>query len=135
MIIMGCVHVSAGATYLLNAPLEIPHGSQIVLLRLYYDDTSASNINSWITRYNEYGTGFEDLVSVSSLGDGGHSSNYGNLDHIVDTYNWRYVLNVRLNDPNSGLQVCGMRVMYYAPAVESIKKTVFFPIGGGSAQP
>jgi hypothetical protein len=129
---MGCVHASAGATSLLNAPLEIPDGSKIVLLRLYYDDTSADSISSWITRYNEAGTGFEDLVFAGSLGDGGHASSYGNLDHIVDTYNWRYVLNVRLNSASSTLQVCGLRVMYYAPAVES--RAVFFPIVGGGAQ-
>lgn len=112
---MGCVHASAGASYLLNAPLEIPDGSQIVLLRLYYDDTSASNINGWITRYNEAGTDYEDLVSVDSIGTGGHGSNYGDLDHIVDTYGWSYVLNVRLNASSSALQVCGLRVMYYSP--------------------
>jgi hypothetical protein len=124
---MGCVHATAGAGYLLNAPLEIPSGSQIVLLRLYYDDTSASDISSWITRYNEAGTDFEDLVSVSSTGTAGHGSNYGNLDHIVDTYNWSYVLNVRLNASTSSLQVCGFRVMYYAPVTTS-GEAVFFPI-------
>jgi hypothetical protein len=112
----GCVYATAGATYLLNAPLEIPHGSQIVLMRLYYDDTSATNnIIGWITRYNAYGTGFQDLVAVTSLGYSGHGTNYGDLDHIVDTYDWSYVLNVALGTASSGLQICGIRVMYYPP--------------------
>lgn len=113
--LMGCVHASTGAAYLLNAPLEIPDDSHIVLMRLYYDDTSASNINSWITRYDELGTTYQDLVSVSSAGTSGHGSNYGDLDHYVDTYGWSYVLNVRLNVASSTLQVCGLRVMYYPP--------------------
>jgi hypothetical protein len=113
--LMGCVHASAGATYLLNAPLNIPNGSHIAVLRLYYNDTSASDMNGWITRYDELGTDFEDLVGVTSTGSGGHGSNYGDLDHIVDTYGWSYVLNVRLNVSSSALQVCGMRVMYYPP--------------------
>ena len=113
--LMGCVHATAGASYLLNAPLEIPDGSTIVLMRLYYDDTSASSINGWITRYNEAGTGYEDLVSVASSGSAGHGSNYGDLNHIVDTYGYSYVVNVRLNSASSTLQVCGIRVMYYAP--------------------
>jgi hypothetical protein len=113
--LMGCVHASAGASYLLNAPLEIPDGSRIVLLRLYYNDTSASDMNSWITRYDELGTNYEDLVSVPSAGSAGHGSNYGDLDHTVDTYGWSYVLNVRLNVASSTLQVCGLRVMYYPP--------------------
>ena len=113
----GCIHASAGAGAGLNAPLDIPPGSQIVLMRLYYDDANASAMGSWITRYNEYGTGYEDLVSVTSLGEAGHGSNFGNLDHVTDTYNWRYVLNVRLNTASPTLQVCGIRVMYYAPII------------------
>lgn len=114
---MGCVHASAGATYLLNAPLEISTGSRIVLLRLYYDDTSSSDMNGWITRYDETGTTYEDLVGVTSVGSSGHGSNYGDLNHIVDTYPWRYVLNVRLNVATSALQICGLRVMYYDPEI------------------
>jgi hypothetical protein len=114
--LMGCVHASAGASGLLNAPLEIPDGSHIVLMRLYYDDTSANEINSWITRYDELGTDFQDLVAVASAGSGGHGSNYGDLDHIVDTYGWSYVINIKLNSSTSALQVCGIRVMYYPPA-------------------
>jgi hypothetical protein len=110
---MGCVHASAGASHLLNAPLELKDGQRIVLLRLYYDDTSSSDMNGWITRYNEAGTSYEDLVGVQSTGSSGHGSSYGDLDHIVDTYGWSYVLNVRLNSASSALQVCGLRVMYY----------------------
>jgi hypothetical protein len=133
---MGCVHATAGAGYLLNAPLEIPNGSRIVLLRLYYDDTSASDdVNGWITRYNEAGTSFEDLVSVTSTGSAGHGSNYGDLDHIVDTYGWSYVLNARLNVASSALQVCGLRVMYYPPAATTSAEANFFPIRIPPAQP
>ncbi|MBN1370997.1 MAG: hypothetical protein JW987_03475 [Anaerolineaceae bacterium] len=113
----GCIYADAWAGSLLNAPLDIPPGSQIVLLRLYYDDTSASNLEAWITRYNSAGTDFEDLVHITSSGDGGHGSSYQALDHVTDTYNWRYVLNVRLNSPSPTLQVCGIRVMYYAPII------------------
>jgi hypothetical protein len=113
----GCVHATAGANYLLNAPLDIPPGSHIVLMRLYYDDTNVGAIDSWITRYDEAGTDHQDLVSVSSIGSAGHGSNYGDLDNIMDTYSWRYVINVRLNTASPTLQVCGIRVMYYAPTI------------------
>jgi hypothetical protein len=112
---MGCIHATAGASNLLNAPLNIPPGSRITLLRLYYDDTSTSDIQSWITRYNPEGTSFEDLVTVASSGTDGHGSNYGTLDHVVDPYGWSYVLVVRLNGTSPTLQVCGLRVMYYPP--------------------
>jgi hypothetical protein len=113
---MGCVHATAGATYLLNAPLEIPDKSRLNGLRVYYDDTSATeSVYGWITRYNAAGTDYEDLVAVPSLGSSGHGSNYVNLDHIVDTYNYSYVLVARLNVATSALQICGLRVMYYLP--------------------
>lgn len=126
----GCVYATAGAGSLLNAPLEIPDGSRIVLMRLYYDDTSAANLYGWITRYNEYGTGFQDLVAVPSVGDSGHGTNHGDLDHIVDTYNWSYVLNVSLGTASSGLQICGIRVMYYPPTA-----LTYLPSIQNNAQP
>jgi hypothetical protein len=124
---MGCVHAGTGGYDLLNAPLDIPNGSRIVLLRLYYDDTSdSSNVSGWITRYNSAGTDYEDLVSVSSTGSSGHGSAYGDLDHTVDAYNWSYILVARTNGASSAQQVCGLRVMYYAPALK--KSTVVIPL-------
>jgi hypothetical protein len=112
--LMGCIHATAGATYLLNAPLEVPNGSRIVLLRLYYDDTSTTqDVYGWITRYNEAGTDFEDLVAVPSNSSSGHGSNFGDLDHVVNTYSYSYVLVARVNVASTALQVCGLRVMYY----------------------
>lgn len=37
--------------------------------------------------------------------------------NVIDTYNWSYVLNGRVNSPGSTLQICGLRVMYTPPAV------------------
>lgn len=111
---MGCIHTGAGSSSLLNAPLELASGDHIVLLRLYFNDAStATNVSGWITRYNEAGSDYEDLVAVTSSGNPGHSSNYADLDHVVDTYTWSYVLNARTNDASSDLQICGLRVMYY----------------------
>lgn len=113
---MGCIHLTAGAGYLLNAPLDIPPGSRIVSMRIYYDDKSSSNnLQSWITRYNLEGTDYNDLVYVNSLGASGKGTNYGTLDHVTDTFNYRYVLNAKFFSNSSDLQFCGMRVMYYPP--------------------
>lgn len=125
----GCVSVTAGASYLLNAPLVIPPGSKIAYLRLYYNDTSGSDMQSWITRYEAGGASVEDLAYVNSSGTAGSGTALSSLiDHTVDTYDWSYVLNARLN-VTTGMQVCGMRVAYYAPITE--KKAVFFPIVSG----
>jgi len=120
----GCVHATAGESGLLQAPLEIPDGSRIVLMRLYFNDTSTSNVSSWISYYHEDGLGYSDLVYVPSTGSSGYGSSYGELDHVMDTYSWRYVLNVRLHVASSALQLCGIRVMYYPPSLTFLPSTM-----------
>lgn len=127
---MGCIYATAGAGNLLNAPLELPDGARVVLVRLYYDDASTSSIDAWLTRYDELGTTYEDLIHIASTGSSGHGSSYGELDHVVNTYSWSYVLNVRLNAADTNLQVCGLRVMYYAPGT-----TNYLPAVMRNAQP
>lgn len=113
---MGCIHNTTDGLSLMNFNLQIPDGSRIVLLRVYYDDTLVSTDGSaWITRYPEGGTTFQDLVNVPTSGSAGHGSNYANLDYVVDTYSNSYVLNWRANATGIGMQLCGMRVMYYVP--------------------
>ncbi len=116
---MGCVHANTGGSALLNAPLDIPEGSTLIGFRLYYYDTHASsNVQAWITRYNEDGTGYDDIAYATSSGTGGRGSVWADANssmNVLDTYNWSYVLNVRLNAASSTLQVCGLRVMYTPP--------------------
>ena len=40
---MGCIHAKTGGGDLLNAPLEIPDGSTLIGVRLYYYDTNGSS--------------------------------------------------------------------------------------------
>jgi hypothetical protein len=117
---MGCIHAKTGGGDLLNAPLDIPEGSTLIGLRLYYNDTNAgTNINAWITRYNLDGTDYDDIVSVVSSGSAGHGNVWAEVDptmNLVDPYNWSYVINGRVNGAASSLQICGIRVMYSPPA-------------------
>ena len=111
---MGYIHNTADGNSLMNYPLQLPQGSRIVLLRVYYDDTNASvNGYGWITMYPEGGESYVDLVNVPTLGSSGHGSNYGDLDHIVNNYNQNYVLVWRANVASTNMQLCGIRVMYY----------------------
>ncbi len=116
---MGCIHAKTGGGNLLNAPLNLPEGSTLIGIRLYYVDSNATtDVNAWITRYNLDGTDFDDLVSVMSSGDAGRGNVWGDVDptmNVVDTYSWRYVLNGRVNSATNTLQICGIRVMYTPP--------------------
>ena len=117
---MGCVHAKTGGANLLNAPLDIPGGSTLTGMRLYYVDSNASaNVQAWITRYDMDGTDYDDIINITSSGSSGHGNVWGDADPtmgVLDTYSWSYVLNVRVNSASNTLQICGLRVMYYPPA-------------------
>jgi hypothetical protein len=117
---MGCVHAKTGGANLLNAPLDIPSGSTLTGMRLYYVDSNASaNVQAWITRYDMDGTTFDDIINIASSGSSGRGNVWGDVDPamgVLDTYSWSYVLNVRVNSASNTLQICGLRVMYYPPA-------------------
>ena len=112
---MGCFHLSAGSSYSLNAILDIPNGSRIVQLRLFYHDIYGS-IDSWIYRFNDLGNSQELIAYVGSVANPGYTSNYTNIDHTVDNFNYSYVLMVRFNGMNEDIQVCGLRVTYWPPS-------------------
>lgn len=116
---MGCVHAKTGGGDLLNAPLDIPDGSTLIGARLYYYDANAgSDVRGWVTRYNEDGTDYDDIVSTVSSGSSGYGNSWGDANssmNVMDMYNWSYVLNARLNGASDTLQVCGLRVMYSPP--------------------
>lgn len=117
---MGCVHAKTGGANLLNAPLDIPGGSTLTGMRLYYVDSNASaNVQAWITRYDIDGTDYDDIINIASSGSSGRGNVWGDAEPtmgVLDTYSWSYVLNVRVNSASNTLQICGLRVMYYPPA-------------------
>jgi hypothetical protein len=111
---LGCIHITAGAE-LFNTNFQVPDGSTIKYLRLYYYDTSATDEQAWITRYDD-GASFQDLVTVASTGSSGLGTILSPaITHTVDNYGWSYVLNWRENTTGATLQLCGLRVAYYAP--------------------
>ena len=110
----GCVY-SNSTDQVLNIHLDIPDGSRIDYLRIYYYDTSAANGQAWVTTYNGAGA-TNDLVSVQSSGNSGFGykvSAY--VGHVVDTSTRAYVLNWRPNQTGASMRLCGMRVAYRLP--------------------
>ncbi len=110
----GCVHVAAGGD-LFTLPLNLPQGSRLDYLRLYYYDTSANNSKAWITRYDASGV-TTDLISVDSAGNTGYGTTLSAYSgHIVDNMNNTYVLNWWANQTGTTMRLCGMRVAYRLP--------------------
>lgn len=112
----GCFYASSGNSFrIFNAPVTLPQGSEILAVRMYYDDTSASNSRGWFSVYDLYG----DLVdewSVDSVGNSGNGFNdTDTINHTIDYASYSYVVNWRPYDLGSDMQLCGFRIFYEPP--------------------
>ena len=84
-------------------------------MRMYYDDTSASNSRGWFTQYNLFGV-IVDEWGVSSSGDTGTGfRDTDAIDHEIDYQSFNYAINWRPNDSGNDMQLCGFRIFYEAP--------------------
>ncbi|MDX9953367.1 MAG: hypothetical protein RBT75_04695, partial [Anaerolineae bacterium] len=112
----GCIYAVANASYIFNVPLELPQGSRIDYLRIYFYDTDAtSDSQAWVTYYDGAG-GYVDLPTSSGVPSSGNAG-YGTdlsayMGHIVDNHNNAYVLNWRPNVVGNTMMLCGLRVAY-----------------------
>jgi hypothetical protein len=126
----------SGGTF--NIHLDLPHGSSIEYLRLYYYDTVTANGHAWLTRYDDGGV-FADVLYVASAHSGGYGTTLSDHSgHIVDSYGYSYVLNWRPDDLSPGLQLCGLRVAYRLDggasiSYEHVAGTALRPRDGGTA--
>lgn len=111
-----CTYVTAGDSFTVwNVPLDLPQGAEVDTLRMYYNDTSASNMSAWFTVYDLYGNIVEEF-SVSSSGDAGNSFNdSAPINHTIDYSIYAYLINWRPVGSGSSLQLCGFRVFYNPP--------------------
>ena len=126
----GCTHLTAGelTTRILNAEANIPEGSEIKYLRIYFYDTHATKgVSGYITRYQPgigpppAGAGTLDLVNVSSdPGDTEFMGGYGfvvsqQISETVNNANYAYTVIGWPDDLGPTLRICGLRVAYYLP--------------------
>lgn len=120
-----CINATGNATEFFTIYLDLPEGSRIDYVRLYYRDTSSSNSMASLRKYD--GAGNTNILgTVDSTGNGGFGyqvSPY--IGHIVDNSNGAYALNWRPIVVGTAMQLCGMRVAYrlatsatYLPSVQ-----------------
>jgi hypothetical protein len=112
----GCLYnVSGSTSVIFNVHLDIPDGSRIDYLRIYYyDDDTTNNSRAWVTSYDDEG-GLTDVVTVASDGDTGYGTMLSaEIAHVVDMLNNSYVLNWRPY-ASGNMALCGLRVAYRLP--------------------
>jgi hypothetical protein len=114
----GCFYVSGGNDFrVFNVPLVLPQGAVVNNVRMYYDDTSASDSIGWFTVYDLYGSIVDEFFVRSSGSSGNGFRDTGTIDHQVDYGSHSYALNWRSEVTGSGMQLCGFRVFYFDPNV------------------
>jgi hypothetical protein len=110
----GCVRATVG-TDKLNIHLELPDGSRVDYLRLYYYDATASSSRAWFTSYDNAGS-YADIVTVASTGESGYGTALSVLSgQVIDTAANSYVLNWGPAVAGAQQWLCGLRVAYRVP--------------------
>ena len=108
-------HAQVGGTDAFVAHLDLPNGSRIDYIRLYYYDTNSLDSRLFLTSYNASGA-FTDHGSADSSGTGGYGyAVSGFIDHVVDTASRAYVLNWLPRRSGATMRLCGARIAYRLP--------------------
>lgn len=110
----GCVSRASVGDFIVY-PLQLPDGSQIKYVRAYYRDTSTADLTIAMTRYDGIG-GFVDETVFNNTGA---TTGYGftlspELSVIVDNQNQSRQLLVNFGEASAALQLCGIRIAYFA---------------------
>jgi len=115
----GCMYATANPSNVWSTPLYLPQGSTVKAVRMYYDDTSATDSRGWFTVYDLYGNRFQEW-DVDSGGNSGNGFNdSAAIDHVIDYFSYSYALNWRPNYPGTDMQLCGFRIFYEPPEGQS----------------
>lgn len=111
-----CTYVTSGdASTVWNTDPGLPDGTVVRTLRMYYNDTSASNSTAWFTVYDLYGSIVQEW-SVSTSGSSGNSfSDSAAINHTINYAAYNYLLNWRPLVTGSTMQLCGFRVFHETP--------------------
>jgi hypothetical protein len=127
----GCLHTVSAADQL-NADIHLPQGAVIKYFRIYYNDTNASaGLTSFLTSYTP-GMASDDLVTANSVGSGGLGfSDSAEITETVDnaTYVYNFIAWPSINDAT--VQICGMRIAYYAPLFGAVALPIVMNAAGG----
>ena len=106
----GCTHTNAALT----TDLQLPEGSTLLGVRVYYYDNAASgSVTLFVTRYD--GAGGSDDILMSPLAHAtGYSDTYVALatPEVINNLSYSYVLTV---NTGTGTRICGLRAFYSTP--------------------
>lgn len=110
----GCFHHTNASVNGFMAPVLITPGSVIKYIRIYYKDTSATDMTVRL-RYFDDGVTNNDLTTVSTSGSaaGLRTALSAEITHTIDYINYSYGVLAFETGPTDGtIQLCGLRLAY-----------------------
>lgn len=113
----GCIYTPADTRVFFNTTLNLPQGSTIKQLRMYYRNENATGVSrGWIAAYGFYGDEVWSL-NAATAGDGEGFTESELVNYVVDYHNNSYALNW-MSDGDVGygqMELCGLQVFYEPP--------------------
>ena len=111
----GCTYMSNAAHAFMNYSLDLPHNSTVKYIRLYFNDTAATDGTLHLAEYDD-GASYTYLATVETSGSAGlGSSTVSGLNIPLDYGNYNYVLYWMPGVSGSTMQLCGYRVGFTPP--------------------
>ena len=114
----GCVYYTGTYKYS-TFPLELPYGSTVTQLRLYFKDTNANNGIIYLTQYDD-GNSYTEIISTTTSGSSGVGYTSVSLSLPLDYVNYSYSLMWQANVGDASMQLCGARIAYTPPPFSEV---------------
>jgi hypothetical protein len=111
----GCTYMTSATHLFMNYSLDLPDDSTVTYLRLYFNDTAATDGTLHLAEYDD-GASYTYLATVETSGSAGlGSSTVSGLNIPLDYVNYNYVLYWMPGVSGSTMQLCGYRVGFTPP--------------------
>jgi hypothetical protein len=108
----GCTYMTSATHLFMNYSLNLPYDAIVTYVRLYFNDTAATDGTLHLAEYDD-GATYSYLATVTTSGSSGlGSATVSGLSIPLDYVNFNYVMYWIPGVSGSTMQLCGFRVGY-----------------------
>jgi hypothetical protein len=115
----GCVYATASPNTMFTTFVDLPHGATLLQARFYFNDTSDSDSFALLSEMDYQGFPGTEWRMDSWGNTGSGYDTRTDINHVVDTTTYSYVLRWRPIVGDATMQACGFRIWYHDPNIFS----------------